>query len=572
MTKMSGQQALVEALKAEGVKFVFGLPGSHSCEILYDSLYDAPEIRTILVRHESSGVFMAMAYARLTNEPGLCSGTAGPGVCNMVSGISEAYSACAPVVAVCPTVDTRTKGKGALQDLPQVDIFSPITKWSVHVSRADEIPWTMRRVFSVAMNGKPGPIFVEIPVDIGIEEFDYLGYTSAFRSLRTRGDSARIKEATKLVVNAERPVIVAGGGTVISGAFSELRKLAEVLGAPILTSASGRGSIEEDHPLAAGLIGMYSTKIARNIFDEADLLLGVGCRFEELESGEWEWFPKGAKYIQVDVDPLEIGRNWIPDVAIVGDAKLVLGDILEELRKKARQHDFKKMPRVRRIVKAKREYESEIEAELRSNDDPIKPQRVVRDINKVFGSNTILVNENGLLDIWSYNFPYYKVLGIGDCVPPGEQTCMGFGVAAAIGAKLTKPDKKVVCTTGDGAFQMLMKEMPTAVQYNAPVTWCILNNFSLGFVRWWQKEFHKERYIASSFDSQPDFVKIAEASNCYGERVKKTQEVQGACKRAMKANAEGIPAVLDFVVDPKQYTEGEKNLGETCKTAKYRFK
>jgi acetolactate synthase-1/2/3 large subunit len=569
---MSGQQAVVEALKSEGVKFVFGLPGSHSCEILYDSLYDAPNIRTILVRHESSGVFMAMAYARLTNEPGICSGTAGPGVCNMVSGISEAYSACTPVVAICPTVDTRTKGKGALQDIPQVDIFSPITKWSIHVSRADEIPWVMRRAFSVAANAKPGPVFVEIPVDIGTQDFEYNGYQRSLRYLRTRGDSDRVKQAVGLLAKAERPVIVAGGGVVISSAFSELRALAEALCAPILSSVSGRGSIEEDHPLFAGLVGIYSTKISKKVLGEADLVLGVGCRFEEQESLEWEQFPKGAKYVQVDVDPLEIGRNWIPDVAIVGDAKLVLGDVLEELRRKIRAHDFEKMPRVRKIVEAKKEYESEVEAELKSSVSPIKPQRVVRDLNKVFGSNTILVNENGLLDIWSYNFPYYKVLGIGDCVPPGEQTCMGFGVAAAIGAKLTKPNKKVVCTTGDGAFQMLMKEMPTAVQYKAPVTWCILNNSSLGFVRWWQKEFHKGRYIASTFDSQPDFVKIAEASKCCGEQVKNTGDIQDACKRALKANREGIPAVIDFVVDPKQYTPGEKELSEACKTAKYRFR
>jgi acetolactate synthase-1/2/3 large subunit len=417
----------------------------------------------------------------------------------------------------------------------------------------------IRRAFSIAANGKPGPVFVEIPQDVGLSQAEMPSYVRARYPMRVRGDPELIKAAADLVLKAERPVIVAGGGVVLSRAFEELKELAELLAIPVLTTAFGRGSIPEDHPLAVGLVGLYRTKVGKMVYQDSDLLITVGSRNETEASGNWKYFPQGARYIQIDIDPFEIGRNWIPDVAVVGDAKLVLRDLIDILSEKIRRIEFESAPRVQEILKAKIDYEAEIEAECQTDAVPIKTKRIIRELNKVFGRDTILVNENGCQDLWSYYCPYYKVLDVGDCIPMDHQTCMGFGVAAAIGAKLTRPDKKVVCTTGDGAFQMFMKELPTAVQYDAPVTWVVLNNFSLGWVKYVQKALD-EKYCCVDFESQPDFVKLAEANACYGERVEKPPEIAAALKNALKKNKEGIPAVLDCIIDPWDVAEAFKEF------------
>ncbi|MHA1712017.1 MAG: thiamine pyrophosphate-binding protein [Candidatus Freyarchaeota archaeon] len=551
---MNGWEAVIETLKAEKVKFVFGLPTLD----LMAYLRDTPEIKPIQVRHEASGVFMAMAYARLTGRPGVVYASPGPGVANMTPGILEAYAACTPLIAPCPGVSLETEGMGAFQETDQVSLFKPITKWSVRVPRADRIPWFMHRAFTLAINGKPGPIFLEIPSNVASMEVKSPKYTPAKR-IRVRGDPELIKEAVNLILKAERPVVVAGGGVVLSRAFPELREFVELLGIPILTTASGRGSIPEDHPLALGLVGLYRTNLGKKIYQEADLLINIGSRFEEFQSGNWKYFPEEAKYIQVDIDPFEIGRNWMPDVGIVGDAKLVLRDLIQGIREKVKKEKLEEMPRVKELVEAKEEYEAEIESECMTDAIPIKTKRVIRELNKVFGKNTILVNENGMQDLWSYYCPYYKVLDVGGCIPPAEQTCMGLGVVGAIGAKLTEPDKKVVCTAGDGAFQMYSQDVPTAVQYNAPVTWIILNSFSLGWVKWGQLKL-LGKATACEYTVQPDFTKFAEANKCYGERIQKPAEIKPALERALKANEEGTPAILDFIIDPEDCHEGFKEF------------
>ncbi|MEM2110707.1 MAG: thiamine pyrophosphate-binding protein [Candidatus Bathyarchaeia archaeon] len=558
---MEGWRAIVEAIKAEEVELVFGLPTSRS---LYSFIADVPEVRPILVRHECSGAFMAMAYARLSGKPGVCYGSPGPGVVNLVPGINEAYYTCTPVVALGAASSIKLEGMGEWHDCSelqagQISMFKPITKWSVRISHSERLPWAMRRAFSIAANGKPGPVFVEIPSDVGLAKVEMPSYTRAIYPLRFTGDHEKVKAAADLIVKSERPVIVAGGGVVLSGAFQELIEFAELLAIPVLTTASGRGSIPEDHPLALGLVGLYRTKVGKMIYQRSDLLITIGSRNETESSGNWMYFPENARYIQIDIDPFEIGRNWVPDVAIVGDAKLVLRDLISATSAKIKIKNFESMPRVKELVRAKNEFEAEVEAECRTDAIPIKTKRIVRELNKVFGKDTILVNENGCQDLWSYYCPYYKVLNIGDCIPMDHQTCMGFGVAAAIGAKLTKPEKKVVCTTGDGAFQMFMKEMPTAVQYSAPVTWVVLNNFSLGWVKYIQRALN-EKYCCVDFESQPNFVKLAEANACYGERVEKPAEIEVALKNALKKNKEGIPAVLDCIIDPWDVAEAFKEF------------
>jgi len=548
MAERYAWEAVVEALEVEGVPSVFGLPGDP--RFLYDALYDS-SIRSVLVREETSGVFMAMAYARLTGRPGVCFGSPGPGVANLLPGLMEADAACTPVIALASTADTRHEGMGAFQEVDQLSMVKPVTKWSTRVTQPEKVPWTMRRAFSIATSGKPGPVYVEIPTDIALQQADIPSYVPAPGPLRPAGDPEAVEAAAALLAQAKRPLIVAGGGTILSGAQAELKALAEMRGAPVMTTPSGRGSIPEDHPLALGLVGLYLTRVGEKAYGEADLLMSVGSRNEEFQTGGWRCFPQDARFVQIDIDPFEIGRNWVPDAAIIGDARLVLGQLAASLEDR-RPWDTEWSED---LTGQKGAYESEVDADCRSDAVPIKSKRVVKELNRVFGGDAILVNENGSQDIWSYYCPYYQVTSGGYCVPPGEQTCMGFGVAGAIGAKLAMPGKRVVCVTGDGAFQMFMKELPTAVQYDAPVTWVVLNNDSLGWIKYHQKRMG-DRYISTDFDVQPDFVGIARANRCFGERVTEPGEVRSALERALQANEDGIPAVLDFVIDPWDFGPG----------------
>lgn len=550
MTIMTGWQAVVQALKCEGIKFVYGLPSSP--EDLYDALYDEPSIKAIQVRHEAAGGFMAMAHSLITGEPAVCFASKGPGVANLTPAMLEALATCAPVIAICPGGDGHNDGKGAFQETDQLGLMSPITKWAVRVPYAEKIPWAIQRAFSLATNGQPGPVYIEIPTEVGRGKADIPEYVPAVRYLKTAGDPTQIGKAAQLLLNAARPVIVAGGGARRSGAHDELKALAELLGMPVMTTPSGRGSIEEVHPLSFGQVGLYRTKLGMEVFADADLVITVGSRNEEFQTGAWKLFPERAKFIQIDIEPFEISRNWIPDVPIVGDAKMVLASILEILKEQSKQ-EWKE--RFQEYAKAKADYVKEVELECQCDDVPIKSKRVVYEINQVFGRNTIMVHENGSQDLWSYYSPYYQVLDRNGDLAPGEQTCMGVGVMGAVGAKLAQPDKKVVCVTGDGAFQMYNQDVPTAVQYNAPVTWVILNSFSLGWPKFGQKALGG-RYIATDFEVQPDFVKMAHAYKCYGERVEKPEEIRGALERALKANESGKPAILDIIIDPDDLAEG----------------
>ncbi len=338
---MNVWEAIVSALRAEKTEYLFGLPGG---DLFYDALYDVPEVKTVLVREESSGPFMAMAYARLTGKPAVCYGSSGPGVANLVPGIMEAYSACLPVIAIASASNLANAGMGAFQEVDQISIMKPITKWCERITIPERTPWVMRRAFSLAANGRPGPVFIEIPKDIGILEADIQEYVPAKYPHRSSGDPRDMEEASVLLMNAGRPLMVAGGGAVNSRAFEEVREFVEFLGVPIMTTPCGRGIIPEDHRLALGLVGLYFTEVGEKAYADSDLLLTVGSRNEDFQSGQQRFFPKGAKYIQIDIDPHEIGRNWVPDAAIVGDAKLVLHDLTELLRNRLKGKDFGKDP------------------------------------------------------------------------------------------------------------------------------------------------------------------------------------------------------------------------------------
>ncbi len=538
--------AVCDALAREGVEYVFGLPGNP--ELLYNDLYEYPQITPVLVRHETSAVFMAMAYARVSGKVGVVHASPGPGMANLVPGLLEAFYACSPIVSLVSAADRNYEGMGVFQETPSLDLARPVSKWAVRVDLAHRTTWTLERAFSLARNGKPGPVFVEIPADVAGTEAEIPAYRPPLAELRSAGDPALVERAAELLDRSERPVLVAGGGVGLSGAERALVSLAERLDAPVVTTPSGRGSISEAHRLAFGIVGLYRTESSARPYDEADAVVLVGTRMEEFQSGLWKLFPSGAKVIQIDIDAFEIGRNIRPDAAIVGDARLALEQLVEAVGPREGR------PSTAELVGFKEDFERRVAEECAPDEGPLKTKQVVHALNRVFGE-FVLVNENGGQDLWSYYCPYLKVTAERGCVAPAEQTCMGLGVAGAIGAKLARPDAYVVCVTGDGAFQMSMHELPTAVQYGAPVLWVVLNNASLGWCKWIQRATG-ERYIATDFEAQPDVVAIARACGVHAERVTEPAEVEGALEQARRALDEGLPALLDCPIDTWDYPQG----------------
>lgn len=552
MSEKNCWQAVVEILEAEDVRYVFGLPGSPYQ--LYDALYDSAAVKPVLMRHETAGAFAAMGYARVTGEPAVCFGSAGPGVTNLVTGLLEAQSACTPLLVLGVGTSARHYGMGAFQEADTLALCAPVSKWSARVELPVRVPWYLRRAFALASNGKPGPVYLEFPADVALQTVEMPAYLRPERWLRTAPDPVRAAAAAKLIAGAKRPVLVAGGGAVLSRAGDELKALAERFSLPVMTTLSGRGVFPEEHPLALGLAGLYFSPIGERAYAEADVLVVIGSRSEEFQTGAWKFFPDGAKMVQIDVDAFEIGRNWVPDAPVVGDAKLALAALGAELDRLG-VDPFAWQSRADGLAQEKAKYEAEVAAECTTEAVPLRSKRIVRELMAVFGPNTILVNENGGQDLWSYYHPFYKVQTGGLCVPPGEQTCMGFATGAAIGAKLAAPEKNVVCVTGDGAFQFFNEEVASAKQAGAPVTWVVLNSYSLGWPRFGQRRLG-DRFIATDFTVQPDFALLAKATGCYGEQVKNPADIRPALARALAANADGLPAVLDFAVDETELAPG----------------
>ena len=540
-------EAIARMVQSQGVEFTFGIGDSHL------QLFAARTagLRAINVRYEGSAPFMAMAYSRLTGRPGVCSASTGPGVANMVPGALEALYACSPLVMICPAASQHTEGMGEFQECDQLGMMRPVTKWSVRVHDISRLAWYIRRAFSLAINDQPGPVFVEIPSDVGGDithgvtvDIEAPRFRPVGR-LRTAGDPAAIERAVELLLGAERPVAIAGNGAMLSAAGAPFREIVEALGIPFATTPGGRGILSEKHPLALGLVGLYRNAVAKEHLKNADVVLVVGSRNEAFQTHRWKDLPEGARLIQIDISASEIGRNWLPEVAIVGDAALVLGQLLEAVGPCDRTRTgFESRPRVVELSAQKRRLAQEVAAECDTDESPLPARRIVHEVSAVFGDNTVLVNENGSQDSWSYFFPYYVVGDDSSCVTVAEQTCMGMGVVGAIAAKLTAPEKKVVCITGDGAFQMYMKELPTAAQYRAGCTWVVLNNSAFG----WPKHYQMETvgWNTTSFEVQPDFEAIARASGCHGRRVESSSDLRPALQEALELNGRGIPVVLDI--------------------------
>jgi acetolactate synthase I/II/III large subunit len=553
MAKVSAGRAVVEILKAEGVKFVFGMPGGHTIGI-YDALYGQQEISHVLVRHEQHAASMAAGYAQLTGEPGVCCVTAGPGATNLVTSIAEAFVGALPIVIIAGRGATRNAHRGASQEIDQVRIFGPVTKSGIRVDRPDLIVESLRQAFNIARSGKPGPVLVDIPQDILAADIEFSDYRAVGKPARCRGDANRIAAAATALLSAKRPLIVAGGGAIASDAAAEVKRLAEALSIPVVTTLAGRGILPDDHALAAGGLGHHRQAITKVLLPNADVVLGIGARFEQQETN-WkpDYLPApGATYIQVDVDPVEIGRSVVATIGIVGDAKLVLQDLLAEIDKSGiagRSDDAGARQRTGDLADQRATLESEIADMVASEARPLHPMRVIRKIREAFPRQaTVGIDVGVLAQGMGGAFPYFKIFQPHSTIVPSSFYGMGFTASAFPVARLVYPERPAVCLVGDGSFQMVMNILPVAAELKLGVTWCILNDGALGSIRDIQTTAFSERYIATEFALDLDFAKLAQACGCHGERVEDPDDIDKALKRAVEANAAGRPAVLDFIV------------------------
>ena len=534
--KLSGAEILLKSLQAEGVDTIFGYPGGQALPI-YDALYDS-DIRHILTRHEQGAAHAADGYARATGRPGVCLATSGPGATNLVTGIANAYMDSVPMVAITGQVSRALLGRDSFQEADIIGITLPITKHSYLVEDPSELARVVKEAFHVATTGRPGPVLIDMPKDVSSGMFDYEasgelqlpGYSPV-----KDGEPGRVLEAARAIAAAQRPVIYAGGGVVISGAHQELLQLAELLMAPVCNTLLGMGSFPGNHPLSLGMLGMHGTKYANFAVCECDLLIAIGARFDDRVTGKLETFAPEAKVIHIDIDPAEIGKNVRVDIPIVGDVKRVLSQLLEVL-----QPGLGEAWRDR-IQTWKKEYPLSY-----CDNGRLKPQAIIKEIYNMTEGAARVTTEVGQHQMWTAQ--YYTFTKPRSFITSGGLGTMGFGLPAAIGVQVGCPDEVVFDIAGDGSIQMNIQELCTAVNYELPVNVAILDNGVLGMVRQWQELFYDRRYSQTEL-SNPDFVKLAEAYGAEGIRVTKPAEVAPALEQAIRSSK---PVMIDFVVDKEE--------------------
>jgi acetolactate synthase-1/2/3 large subunit len=535
----TGAKILIESLAREGVDIIFGYPGGSVLPI-YDELYDS-SIRHILMRHEQAAIHAADGYARASGRVGVCLATSGPGACNLVTGIATAYMDSVPVVAITGQVPTAMLGNDAFQESDITGITMPVTKHNYLVKHADELAGVVREAFFIAGTGRNGPVLIDIPKDVNtdlVADYRPAPETVTLRGYQPtyRGHAKQIERAVELLMQAERPIIYAGGGVIAAGASAELVELAERLLLPVTSTLMGLGCIPCDHPLNLGMLGMHGTEYANFAVTECDFMLAVGVRFDDRVTGKLETFAPHAKIVHVDIDPAEIGKNKTADVPIVGDAKTVLKDILARVK----QRDAAS-PWVAKIDVWKKNHP------LRYNEgDGLHPQFIIQQLSDLLGGEGVIVSEVGQNQMWAAQ--YYCFRHPRQWLSSGGLGTMGYGFPAAIGAHFARPGEQVFDIAGDGSFQMNIQELGTVAHYNIPVRIAILNNMYLGMVRQWQELFYDRRYSYTELPSV-DFVKIAHAYGIDGMRVESRDEVRPALQASI--DTEG-PFILDFRIEREE--------------------
>ncbi len=544
--KISGAEILIECLKKEGVKHIFGYPGGVVLNI-FDILYDEKDLQVILTRHEQGAVHAADGYARASGKVGVAIVTSGPGATNTVTGIATASMDSIPLVVFSGQVPTLLIGNDAFQEADIVGITRPCTKHNYLVKDIKDLAKTVREAFHIASSGRPGPVLIDLPKDVtaGTTEFKWpeqvriRGYNPTYH-----GNKWMIKQASQMISKSKKPVIMAGGGVIISGASKELKELVELTKIPVTMTLMGLGGFPGTHKLSMGMLGMHGTYYANNAVQNSDLIIGIGVRFDDRVTGKTSAFAPHAKVIHIDIDPTSIRKNVRVDLPVVGDVRNVLKDIIKVLKEQKDQWSAIRNAWIKQIDKWKKERPLSYTYDR----DIIKPEFVVEKIYEVTQGEAIICTEVGQNQMWAAQF--YKYNKPRRWLSSGGLGTMGYGFPASIGAQIACPDQLVIDIAGDGSIQMNIQELATATINKLPVKVAILNNRYLGMVRQWQELFFKERYSYTHLDIVPDFVKVAEAYGAVGLRATKPSEVEPVLKEALKVKDK--PVFMDFIVDWKE--------------------
>ncbi len=550
ISRQTGAFALMDSLKRNGVKHIFGYPGGAILPI-YDELYQweaTGEIQHILVRHEQGAAHAADGYARATGKVGVCFGTSGPGATNLVTGIATAHMDSIPMVIVTGQVPRGAIGSDAFQETDIYGITLPIVKHSYVVRDPRDMARIVAEAFHIANSGRPGPVLIDVPKDVGLEEFDYepvepgtvrlTGYRPT-----VKGNPRQINQALKLIRQARRPLLYVGGGAIASNAHPELRKLAELFQIPVTTTLMGKGAFEETHPLAVGMLGMHGTAYANFAVSECDLLIAVGARFDDRVTGKLDEFASRAKVIHIDIDPAEVGKNRAPEVPIVGDVRQVLSDLLRRYE----EVDIPAEPTQTREWRARIDrWREDYPLQVPQYPDSLSPQEVIVELARQAPA-AYYSTDVGQHQMWSAQFlkngprRWISSAGLGT---------MGFGLPAAMGAKIALPNEQVICVAGDASIQMNIQELGTLAQYGINVKTIIINNGWQGMVRQWQEAFYGERYSSSNMEvGMPDFVKLAQAYGVKGMRIRSRDELKDAIAEIL---AHDGPVLVDVRVNKNE--------------------
>ena len=531
--QLTGSEIVIECLKEQGVDTVFGYPGGAILNV-YDALYQhRSEIRHILTSHEQGASHAADGYARATGKVGVCLATSGPGATNLVTGIATAYMDSVPMVAITCNVGVSLLGKDSFQEIDITGVTMPITKHNYIVKDVKDLADTIRKAFSIARNGRPGPVLIDIPKDVTAAKTEYI----KAEILTDKQNTSKIKPenidlAISMIEEAEKPFIFVGGGAVISNANQELMDFVNLMDAPVTDSLMGKGAFPGTDERYTGMLGMHGTKASNYGVSECDLLVVIGARFSDRVTGNTAKFAKNAKILQIDIDPAEMNKNVLITAGIVGDIAEVLDKINAKLKQQSHTEWMKKI----------QEYKAQYP--LKYHQAGLTGPFVVEEIYRQTNGEAIITTEVGQHQMWAAQ--YYKYSEPRTLLTSGGLGTMGYGLGASIGAKTGCPDKTVVNIAGDGCFRMNMNEIATAVRHQTPIIEVVINNHVLGMVRQWQNLFYEERYSATVLNDGVDFVKLAEAMGAKGIRATSKEEFKSAFEEALKAN---VPVLIDCQID-----------------------
>ncbi len=542
--KLNGAEILIDCLQKEEVEHVFGYPGGAVLHI-YDALEAQDKITHILVRHEQGAAHGADGYARTNGKPGVVLVTSGPGITNAVTGIATAHMDSIPMVIISGQVPSPLIGMDAFQEVDATGITRSCVKHNFLIRDISEIAMTVKKAFHIATTGRPGPVVIDIPKDITIAKMEVEEYpaTIEMRSYKPtiKASDRQIKKAAEMLANSKRPILYAGGGCIIGNASNELREFTRMVGFPITQTLMGLGTYPMTDKQSLGMLGMHGTYEANMAMHGSDCVVAIGSRFDDRITGNLEKFCPTAKFIHIDIDPSQISKNVVADIPIVGQTKQVLQALIDQMKDK-------KLEDISNWWSQIEEWRKVDSLAYKKSPGVIKPQTVIEMLYEVTKGKAIVTSDVGQHQMWAAQ--YYLFDEPRQWINSGGLGTMGFGLPAAMGAKLAMPDRDVACVTGDGSIQMMLQELSTMLQYSTPVKVINLNNGYLGMVRQWQEFFYEKRYAMSYMDALPDFVKLAESYGHIGIRVEKEEDLKPALIEAF--NQKDRTVFLDIITDPSE--------------------